>query len=706
MKKIIANIFISTLIAGAFSLLLYFNPSSLQKFNANFIDMAFNIRGEKGASKDIVIIDVDEKSLQKLGQWPWSRDKIARILKNLTDAGIGIIGFDMVFAEADKSSPKRVLKELNITSKNAKDYDEILAKTLVNSPAILGMVFNFENNITTNEPPRQNAIFIEKNKQDFNDYIPKALGYTTNLPILSKNSYSSGSFNMFSDSDGVVRYVPMLFSYDGTLYPSLSLEMVRAMLGVRIVEIYYDENGVVGIKLGNLEIPTDRYGRVFVNYRGEKSYRYISAVDVYENRVDKNELEGKILFFGTSASGLLDLRSTPFSSVFPGVEIHANVLDNIINGEFISSPSYLLGQNIIVIFVAVFILTLILSFLSPILSLVFSFVYIGVLFYYLYYEMFFNAILLNFLYPFLAVTTTVFYMMFNKLFIESKQKELIKKKFATKVSPAVVEELLKNDVDFSANEKEITIFFSDIRNFTTISEEFGSAKRLLEYLNSYLSKMSEIVIASYGTIDKYIGDAIMAYWNAPISQNSHSDLALKCAIKQIESLEELNKTLTPPISIGIGIHTGVATVGEIGSKSRSDFTIIGDSVNLCSRLEGLTKVYGAKIIISEDTKQKLRDSYKIRDLDLVQVKGKNKSIKIYEVLGEGEFSEDEKMRENMYLKALKFYRNADFIGAKAFFEELYERYGLFLYEVYIKRCQELEKLNIKNFDGVYRFVTK
>jgi adenylate cyclase len=171
-------------------------------------------------------------------------------------------------------------------------------------------------------------------------------------------------------------------------------------------------------------------------------------------------------------------------------------------------------------------------------------------------------------------------------------------------------------------------------------------------------------------------------------------------------LEELNKTLTPPISIGIGIHTGVATVGEIGSQSRSDFTIIGDSVNLCSRLEGLTKAYGVKIIISEDTKQKLKNSYKIRELDLVQVKGKNKSIKIYEVLGEGEFNKDEKIRENLYLKALEFYRSADFIEAKALFEELYKKYGLFLYEVYIKRCKELEKLDIKDFDGVYRFVTK
>jgi len=706
MKTFKANILISTLIAGVFSLLLYYNPSSMEKFNANFIDMAFNIRGEVNPSKDIAIIDIDEKSLQSLGQWPWSRDKISKILTNLTEAGIGIIGFDMVFAEADRTSPKKILKDLNLTGIKVKDYDEELAEVLSQSPAILGFVFNFEENITTNEPPRQNAIFIEKNRFDTNSYIPEALGYTTNIPKLSSKAYSSGSFNMFSDSDGVVRYVPLVFRYEGSIYPSLTLEMLRAMLGEKMVEIYYDENGVSGIKIGDVEIPTDRYGRIFVNYRGDKSYRYISAVDIYNKNFDPKELEGKILLFGTSASGLLDLRNTPFSSDFPGVEIHANVLDNIINADFITSSSYLLGENIVNIFIAVLVLASVLSFLSPFVSLVFAFFYIGGMFYYFYYQMFNEGILLNFLYPFLAVVVTIFYLLFYKLFIESKQKEFIKRKFAAKVSPAVVEELLKEEVDFSAKEQEITIFFSDIRNFTTISEEFGSAKKLLEYLNSYLSKMSDIVLQTKGTVDKYIGDAVMAYWNAPISQKNHADLALMCAIKQLESLDELNKTLTPPIAIGIGIHTGVATVGEIGSQNRSDFTIIGDSVNLCSRLEGLTKAYGAKIIISEATKNLLKEEYKIRELDLVQVKGKNKSIKIYEVLGFGEFNEDEKKREKLYMEALEFYRSADFKEAMTLFFKLYEDYGLFLYEMYIKRCKELIKKDIKDFDGVYRFVTK
>ncbi len=694
MKKIALNLTTSIIIAGLFSLLLYLNPTSLTRFNNNFIDSFFSFRGEVKASRDIAIIDIDEKSLKALGQWPWSRDKVAKIVKNLTDAKMGILGFDMVFAEKDRTSIKS-------------DHDKILADTLKTSPAILGFVFNLENNSTNNLPPLQNAIFSQVGLNEFNNYMIKAKGYTTNIPLLQQSAYSSGSFNMIPDSDGVVRYVPLVFSYEGGIYPSLTLEMFRAMLGVQIVNINYDENGIESIKVADITIPTDRYGRVFVNYTGSKKhYTYISALDIYNNTFKKSSVEGKILLLGTSASGLLDLRSTPFSSTFPGVEIHANVLDNIINQNFISTPSFTLGQNIVLIFAITLFLVFILDLLSATLATIFSLLFLVALYYGLYFYMFKEGILLNFLYLFLTSLFTIFYMFYKKLFVESKQKDLIKQKFAKKVSPAVVDELLKDDLDLSAKEGEVTIFFSDIRSFTTISEKFESASKLLVYLNSYLSFMSEIILNHKGTIDKYIGDAIMAYWNAPIKQDSHADLCLQSAIKQTQALSELNKTLSPPIAIGIGIHTGVATIGEVGSQNRSDYTIIGDSVNLASRLEGLTKAYKAEIIISEDTKKKLKQSYKIRELDTVAVKGKDKSVVIYEVLGSGEFNEKDKNIQKKYQTALTFYKNADFKEAKELFEKLEAQTGEFLYSMYKDRCEKLLSKNIKDFDGVYRFDTK
>lgn len=707
MKSLKANIIVSLLIATLVSTLAYFNPTSLQKFDTNFIDLFLNIRGESNVSSQIAIVDIDEKSLKALGQWPWSRDKISLILENLNSANMGILGFDMIFAESDRSSPKQVLEKFGYKDERAKDFDEVFAKTLLESPAILGFVLNFEQNLT-NTPPRLNTIFIEKNRDDFNNFIPQAMGVTTNLPILQKSAYSAGSFNMIPDLDGVVRYVPMLFRYSDSLYPSLSLEMIRAMLGVKVVKVIYDENGVESIEMGELKIPTDRYGRVFVNYRGpKKMYNYISALDIYNNTFKKEDIEGKILLLGTSSAGLMDLRSTPLDSTFPGVEIHANVIDNIINSDFLQKPSFVFGKIVLIIFISIILLSIFLTFLSPLISMVFSIFYIASMLYGFYYEMFQNGIVLNILYPFIGVLLTLGYIFLYKLITESKQKELIRDKFSKKVSPQIVDELMNSEVALETKEKVVTIFFSDIRDFTTISECFDSPKELIEFINSYLSPISDIILKERGTIDKYIGDAVMAYWNAPLDLKNHADHALSSAILQLQELDNLNigykKQGYPAINIGIGLHTGLVTVGEMGSVDRSDFTIIGDSVNLGSRLEGLTKFYGAKIIISEDTKKLLTKKYKIRELDRVQVKGKSKSITIFEVLGFGDFSDDEKIIEKRYIDALNLYKNAKFDLSAYEFEKLGDTT---LYNLYAKRCKELQGQDIEDFDGVYKFTTK
>ncbi len=629
------NLYISLIVAFIFIVLYTLNLSSIKKFDNNFIDMFFNLRGEVVASKDIVIVDIDERSLNRLGRWPWRRDKVATLLDNLRDYEVGIVGFDMVFAESDGSSPKKIAKELNIEIKNAKDYDEIFAKSIANAPAVLGYVLNMEQNFS-NYTPSVNAIFIQKNKPD-EDFLPKAKGVTSNIKILQDSAYSSGSFNMFPDSDGVVRYVPMLFSLDGMIYPSLSLEMLRLALGVGMVNINYDEFGVLNIEMGEIKIPTDKYGRLFVNFAGaKKSYRYISALDVYEKRVKKSALEGKIVLIGTSAAGLLDLRSTPFDETIPGVEIHANAIDNIINQNFLQKPSNIEGLNILNILISSIIAGAILIGSSIALSLVLSVGFIFLMLVGFYKLMFDYGVVISFIYPLLSVISVMIIIFLIKLFQESKQKEQILSKFSKKVSPAVAQTLIKSQIDFSASEREISIFFSDVRNFTSISEGFGSAHDLIEYLNRYMSPMSEIIIKNQGTIDKYIGDAIMAYWNAPLEVENHADKALTSALEQLEALDRLNKELAkenlPPIYIGIGIHSGEAVVGEMGSRDRSDYTIIGDSVNIASRVEGLCKEYKAEILITKQTKDRLKLNYNIKEIGQVSVKGKKESITIYQVL--------------------------------------------------------------------------
>jgi adenylate cyclase len=288
---------------------------------------------------------------------------------------------------------------------------------------------------------------------------------------------------------------------------------------------------------------------------------------------------------------------------------------------------------------------------------------------------------------------------------------MISDKFSKKVSPQVAAKLLKNSKDaLFASEVEVTIFFSDIRNFTTISENFDNPKILIDYLNTYMSPMSQIIIEHEGTIDKYIGDAIMAYWNAPILVQNHADKAVSAAIKQIQELKKLNRKLKqkkyPPIEIGIGIHTGNAIVGEMGSEGRSDYTAIGDSINLGSRIEGLCKPYGVKILISKQTKDKLTKKYKLREIDEVQVKGKQESVLLYEVLGFGEFSEDELEIENFYKEAKNLYKKAKFKEAYALFFKAFQLQEAKVFALYMDRCAKYEKKDIKEFDAVYKFSTK
>jgi adenylate cyclase len=554
-------------------------------------------------------------------------------------------------------------------------------------------------------------MFIQHGKTD-EEHLFVAQGITTNIPILQQSAYSSGSFNTLPDNDGIVRYVPLLFAYDDSIYPSLSFEMVRTLLGEKKVEIFYDENGVSGIKMGDLEIPTDEQGRLFVNFKGgAKSYRYISALDIYDNNFNTKEIEGNIILLGTSASGLLDLRATPFESIYPGVEVHANAIDNLINSDIIASPSYIRGLTVTAIVVSVLVSSLIISFATPLLSfgLIVGFLMLETAYFY---NMLFEEHLLpNYAYPLLSTLITTFVLTFMKIFFENRQKMMISEKFSKKVSPQVAAKLLKNSKDaFSAAEVEVTIFFSDIRDFTSISEGFENPKILIDYLNTYMSPMSQIIIDYEGTIDKYIGDAIMAYWNAPLEVKNHADKALSAAIKQIEALDALNETLRkksyPEIKIGIGLHTGSAIVGEMGSEGRSDYTVIGDAINLGSRIEGLCKPYGTKILISEQTKEQLTKSYKLREVDCVQVKGKEKAVTIYEVLGFGEFKGDELVIHKHYLTAKTLYKKAKFKEAHAEFFKAYTLENCKLFTLYMDRCTKNQEKDIKEISDIHRYTTK
>ena len=685
-------------------------PTVIAKINNTLVDTAMRLHKPSPKDRRITIVDIDEKSLKALGQWPWSRNKIATILTNLTEAGATVIGLDIVFAEKDNSSPINIAKSAHIPVKELPDYDKILAQTLATTPTITGMIFDLKKQ-NTNTAPNSNALYIQHGKGK-NESLLEAKGVTPNIPILQQNSISSGSFNTIPDEDGIVRRVPLLFAYDHTIYPSLSFEMIRMLLGTKRVDIFYDQNGVEKIKMGNIIIPTDSQGRLFVNYHGPKrTYTYLSAADIFTKNFDRAQIKDHLILIGTSAVGLLDLRATPFDSTYPGVEVHANVLDNIINQDFIDTPSYTRGITLSIIIISMLVSALIIMFTKPLTSFFLSVGFLTLVGSAWYKILFSEQLLLNFAYPLLGTLSTIFVLTFLKIYTEYKQKEMISDKFSKKVSPQVAAELLKNPQNiFTTSQKEITIFFSDIRNFTTISESFESPKILIEYLNTYMSPMSDIIIEHEGTIDKYIGDAIMAYWNAPLQVTNHADKAVSAAIKQIDALTMLNQTLQekkyPPIDIGIGIHTGNAIVGEMGSEGRSDYTVIGDSINLGSRIEGLCKTYGAKILISEHTKNLLQKTYRLREVDRVQVKGKNEAVTLFEVLGMGDFSPKEAQLQKRYQYARRLYKESRFEEAYSLFHTLHHEQSHKLYKLYMDRCEAYKTKEIKEFDAVHRFTTK
>ena len=677
-----------------------------EDLNSKIVDSYFLLRGEKKPSDNIVIVDIDEKSLQFLGQWPWSRDVIARIIENLTAAQVGIVGLDIIFAEADNSSPSKVLKRLGLGYENVPDYDKVLATVLQHSLVIGGYMFDFQQKIQRGVEPNIAAIIIQKNFKN-REYLPKAQGIISSIEVLQKSLYSSGFFNTIPDSDGIVRSTPLLVRYKENIYPSLSLEILRLVYGTNKISIDYTEAGIADITLGNISIPTDRFARLSINYYGRaKVFKYISAVDIYENKFDKKAIAGKIVLIGTSAGGLLDLRATPYESTYPGVEIHATVIENVLKGDFISHPSWIEGANISIIFIALLVMFLLFFYFGALVSAVLSTIAISVFIYISYYIFISEGIIINVIYP--LGSLILLYMILSSLryIFESQQKELVKAKFAKKVSASVAEELIRQgDKDIlEVHEREVTIFFSDIRGFTSISEELSDPKILINYLNLYMTPMTDIITKNKGTVDKFIGDAIMAYWNAPLDVKQHTDKALESALKQIKELKNLNGVLQekklPNIDIGIGINSGLVVVGEMGSYGRSDYTIIGDNVNLASRLEGLNKVYGTNIIISEFTKEKLTQKYFLRYLDRVRVKGKQKPVRIYEVLLE----EDEMAQK--YSIAQEKYIHAEFHEAQVLFEELYAFKEIKLYALYIERCKYYIEEGIKDFDGVFEFQIK
>ncbi|MEQ1917887.1 MAG: adenylate/guanylate cyclase domain-containing protein [Elusimicrobiota bacterium] len=701
-------------------------------------DVFQQLRPRVYSDAGVRIVDLDDESLAKLGQWPWPRTQVAKLERRLQDLGAAVTVYDIFFAEPDRTSPRRIAATWPGTPEFAAlkdrvarlpDHDALLAKALKDGRSVLGYALTSDHN---DIKPAVKAAFSFGGDGPLS-YTTTMRGAVVNLPVLEAAAAGLGNVGFSSESDQVIRNVPLLFNLRGVLLPALSLETLRVAQGAATFAVKSSgasgegsvgqRTGIVALKVGQFIIPTDEHGRLWVYYTKTAPGRTIPAWKLFEKDFDRTTIEGSITLIGTSATGLKDLRVTPLNPTAPGVEVHANLLEQIITQTFLKRPDWALGAEVLYLLVLGFLLLIVLTrggaMWSGPLALAAVAASIGLSWHA------FTAWhwLLDPVLPSLGLFSV--YATWSAVsFVRTEgDKKRITDTFGRYLSPKVVEKLAKNPegVQLGGETREMTFHFCDIRGFTTISEKFDP-HGLTVFINNFLTPMTEIILQHDGTIDKYMGDCIMAFWNAPMNVPNHARRASEAALKMHDKLAMLNaqwqdeakaKGITlPKIEIGTGLNTGPAVVGNMGSTLRVDYTVLGDDVNLASRLEGQSKTYGVHIVIGPLTREQTPDFAAI-ELDLIKVKGKTKPVNIYALLGDPAVAKSAPFLALAAKHAdfLKVYRAARFEEAAGLMAEariLGEPWHLGkLYDLYIERLEAFRAEPPENdWDGVFTATSK
>jgi adenylate cyclase len=667
----------------------------------------------RGRDERIVILDIDEKSLGEVGRWPWSRNVMAELTSKLFDRyGVALVGFDVVWAERDPSSGIEVLDGLarGELRRNPEfqasysrlrpslDFDARFAQSLKGRPVVLGYYFNSEERaVRVNalpEPVLPRGTFAGRNVA----FLQWA-GYTGNLPMHLRNAAGAGHFNPAPDFDGVSRRVPMLAEFEGEYYEALSLAMVRAWMALRTGQTpalapgYPEErpNDLEWLDIGGVAIPVDENAAALIPYRGGKfSFPYFSLADVLRERVAPERLKGRIALVGTTAPALQDLRATPVDGAFPGVEIHAHLIAGILDREIRHRPWYTAGAEVVLLLVGGVVLALLIPGLSALWATAATAAGMALIVAFNVAAWSAGALVLP-LASSLLIAAAIYTMnMAYGYFVESRFRRQIEDRFGEYVPPEIVQEMARNPGRYTMQPKsaELTILFSDIRGFTSISEAL-SPEALREYINEYLTEMSGIIRDRHrGTLDKYIGDAIMAFWGAPVDDPQHARNAVLAALGMQRQCAALNARLEargwPRLEIGVGVNSGIVRVGDMGSRVRRAYTAMGDAVNVASRLEGRTKNYAVGILVGEATRTRVKDVV-FREIDRIRVKGKDEAITVYEPLG----SEADNRELRPWEEVLRAYRDRRWDAAEASLLSLQRMNpGCGLYGVYLKKVQD------------------
>ncbi len=669
------------------ALLRVVDPAPIEELRVRTFDAFQRIAPRIKTTRPVTIVDIDEKSLAdpRLGQWPWPRTRIADIVNNLTRMGAVVIAFDVVFAEPDRLNPDIAadnFRGLDDTTREKlrtlPSNDIIFADAIRRSRVVLGEsgVHEVHASLDKELPVTGFAMLGE----DPDPFLFKFEGLLRNVKVVEEAAAGRGLFTIVPERDGIVRRVPMIMDAQGVHMPSLSFEVLRILGGSGTIMIKADKSGIDSVVLQGLglKLPTDSLARLWVHYARNDPSIYVSAVDVLDGRVPKEMISRKLILIGTSATGMNDIKTTPVSRAMPGVEIHAQVLEDALTGSVLSRSSH--GE--VLEFLAAMILGLLVIIFAPNFGPV-TLVSVGAFFatflvgtsWYFYRH---DRLLIDFTYPLLSTTAIYLTLIFSSFVREQAQRRQIRSAFGQYLSPALVEQLAQSPekLVLGGEEREMTIMFSDVRGFTTISESYKKDPQgLTRLMNRFLTPLTNAILARKGTIDKYMGDAIMAFWNAPIDDNEHQINACEAAVDMLERIDELNKVREQeaqdgghvyiPLNVGIGLNTGTCVVGNMGSDLRFDYSVLGDSVNLASRLEGQTKEYGFPIIVGSNTALAAKDRFAILELDFIMVKGKKEPEVIYAIAGREDVAQSERFQRlrNLTIEMLACYRNRDWDGA-------------------------------------------
>ena len=700
---------------------------------------------EVPADLPVRIVDIDEAALAEYGQWPWPRDTVARLVNRLREQGAAVIAFDVVFAEADRHSPAAIASNLPEEIRNSDvrrtleslpNYDEVLAEAMARANVVTG--FAFDPNAKGKAPRRMWGVANNTGEKDakmvpelIRQFIPQQTGVVITLPILEQSAKGNGSVTPVVEG-AIVRRVPMLFRLAGQrdedLYPALSAEAVRVAQGASTYlvkwsgaqgfEAFGERTGVGSIRVGQLTIDTDAYGRMALYDSGYQPSRFVSAKDVMKRRVPADKIDGQIVFIGTSAVGLKDLRNTPTQDSVAGVEIHAQIVEQMLTQTFLERPDYADGAEFLYLAAIGLAFVLLLPRLSAgVMALVaVGFIGIGIVVPWIAFAQI--RLLFDPIYP--PATLALIYVSGSALSFMRAERDRreIRGAFNLYLSPDQVEAVVRNPdlLKLGGEQREITVMFTDVRGFTRISEQFDP-QGLTRFMNRFLTPMTDMIQARSGTIDKYMGDAIMAFWNAPLTIEAHASRACEAALAMQARLVTLNEEWKAeaegegrhhiPVNIGVGLNTGHASVGNFGSEQRLTYSCLGDAVNLASRLEGQCKTYVVGIVIGDGTAKQV-PSLATLELDLIMVKGKTEPERMFGLLGDATVAQSATYRELTERQGefLALYRAGKFAEALALIDGLNGMAANLgwkqgYYEMMRTRIQELIHEPPADWNGVY-----